>query len=136
MAGGRSVPVSEAIARARALWPQVTVEAASDVFLEAWVDWACAQVGPNWSSLKARDGLAHLLAHMAYRGDPAGVLGGGVPSPGPLKSLTTLGLSASFGAAGNGSYRGGDADLAQTGPGQAFLALRKTIAKVTVPRVF
>jgi hypothetical protein len=132
---GVEVTAEAAIVRVRALWPAVTTGAASDAFLEAWLTWAQAQVGEIWTYAKALDGVAHLLAHIAYKVDPGSLLGGSsAGAAGPVTSLSTLSLSASFGdAAGLGGYTGSDADLSTTGPGRSFLTLRNTLAGVHVP---
>lgn len=131
-----SVTDAEAIAQARAMFPQVTTTAASDAFLGGWMDWARSQVGPAFrTTAKARDGLALLLAHQAYRVDPGGVLGSGGVAAGPVTGLSTLGMSASFGAAGGtGSASSADAELRTTRPGSMFLSLRDTLVTPNVPQ--
>ena len=131
-----SVTDAEAIAQCRAMFPVITTTAASDVFLGVWLTWARAQVGPAWrTTTKSKDALALLLAHQAYRVDPAGVLGSGGVAAGPVTGLSTLGLSASFGSpGGTGSASSADAELRTTRPGSMFLALRDTLVSPNVPR--
>lgn len=129
---------AERIALCRALWPQVTTAAASDAFLTSWLDWAVAFVDDvAWGFPDADVAVAHLLAHVAYRVDPAAELGtGGAMGVGAIASLTTLRLSASFGAGSGASsayFGAADAELATTRPGSMFLALRGTHAAFVVP---
>lgn len=125
------------IARARALWPALTTAAASDTFLSAWLVQARhLAASPRWGALQL-DATAHALAHFAYRVDPAGLLTGGGASAGPVTSLSTLGLSASFaGPAAAQQRSAADAELATTPPGRAFLALRASVASFSAPRVY
>lgn len=117
--------VTAAIALCRELWPAVTTAAASDAFLTAWYDDVQGMAGEVYFGTDTLLARAHLLAHQAYRVDPAGLLGGG-SGVGPVQSVTTSRRSVSYGtAAGVQSATLGDADLATTKPGLAYLRLRE-----------
>lgn len=123
-----------AIARCRALWPAVTVSAASDDFLEAWYTHATQEAGESFFGADQLDAVAHLLAHAAYKVDPAGELGSHPGATGPLTSLRTLDMAATWSAPGAGAASATDADLATTKPGQMYRALRDR-QLATAPRV-
>lgn len=124
---------AEIIALTRALYPDVTVAAASDAYLTSWLTWARQLTGPTWGDLRDQ-GVAILLAHRAYRGDPAGVFGGGgAYATGPLASIGKRSLSASWGGGGATMARNqSEADLTTTRAGLAWLALRDTLPGVVV----
>jgi len=117
------------IARARALWPALTTAAASDALLSTWLPQARHFAGSAaWTP--RLDALAHALAHFAYRVDPTGALGGG-GSAGPVSSLSTLGLSATY--AVRQARSDVDAEFQSTPPGRALLALRASIFAFRAP---
>lgn len=121
------------IALCRALWPQVTVDAASDAYLTAWLPQAKQLTGTQFRA--SRDmAMAHLLAHYAVRGDPSGYFGtGGVAgATGQLASNSTAELSASWGNAPIPKGFEGS-DLLTTRPGQAWLQIFMTLP-VRLPR--
>lgn len=107
---------ADIIAHARALWPAVTVDAASDAFLLARLPGLRRRVSLVDLGEDYDDALAHLLAHTAYRVDPGGTFGTG-PLPGRLTSVHTGALSASFAPGADvGEY-------GYTAPGLAYLDL-------------
>lgn len=121
--------VASAITLCRSLWPAVTEAAASDAFLTAWYADASARAGEAWFDTDQLTAVAHLLAHHAYRVDPAGLLGAGA-GVGAVQSMTTGRRSVSWGSAtGTGSLSPGDAVLATTKPGLAYLELRERHAE-------
>lgn len=125
------------ISLARGLYPALTTGAAPDAFFEAWIPWARAHAGSNFGAYQTH-ALAHLIAHIAYRVDPEGLLGSGGTSPGPVTSISTGALSASFGTvsgAAAGLYSASDAELSTTRAGMAYLALRATRSKIMLPRM-
>ena len=117
---------AEVIATTRVLYPAVTTLVASDVYLEAWLPWAKALIGATAYGTRYGLALSLALAHVAYRDLVA--LGGGAAGPaGAVLSLSTLGLSASFGAIGGGAWwTPTDVEWSTTKPGLALLALRGT----------
>ena len=124
------------IAMARALWPALTVGAASDAFLSASLLWARAadngQVDPPSYLVR----LAHLIAHRAYAVDPAGALGSGNTTGAPLTSIGTRELSNGYGStSATGSASALTAWLATTAPGAEYLALRDSRAPIAAPFV-
>lgn len=122
---------ADTIALTRSLWPGVTVAAASDAFLGAWLTSTRLRVDLCvWGDLYDT-AVAHLLAHQAYRIDPAGVLGtAGAAVAGQVTSIRTGALSATVSDASS-RVASADADLATTGPGAAYLALRDSLASLT-----
>ena len=124
------------IALMRQLWPQVTIAAASDVWCEAWIPNVRGFAGTNFGTYQTY-AFAHLLAHFAYRVDPAGILGTGGAGIGAIMSIGTGKLSASFGAGIEAKIAGmTDAEFATTRPGCAYLALRGTVASINTPRIY
>lgn len=126
---------AQVIARARVLWPALTVTAAPDALLTAWYDWARAidEGSIDWTTYLDR--LAHLVAHCAYKVDPTGALGGGGASGGAATSVRTGALSVSFDAGGKviPSHSPTTAWLASTAPGAAYLAIRDSRGVVASP---
>jgi hypothetical protein len=132
--------LAAAIAKMRALWPQVTEDAASDTWLTEWYADALEAAGSDFfpetaTRLRA---VAHLLAHVAYRHDPCGVFGTGT-NPGTVSAMTTGRRSVTYGgkSAADFAMSMSDAGYATTRPGQAFLALRDrqlgNVPRVVVP---
>lgn len=126
-------PSAVVAARARALWPHLTAAGISDDTLAAWQDWAEAIAGPRFGGARL-DAVAHLVAHAGTRAGAIGSSEGASPA-GEVTGLSTLSLSASFGASGGGGRVGSDADLGATRPGQAYLALRASIPAINLPFV-
>lgn len=126
---------AQVIARARALWPALTVTAAPDALLEAWLPWCRAvdEGSIDWTTYLDR--LANLVAHCAYRVDPTGALGGGGASGGAAASVRTGDLSVTYGEGGRviPSHSPTTAWLASTAPGAAYLALRDSRGVVASP---
>lgn len=119
--------LAAAIAKTRALWPQVTEDAASDTWLAEWYADAIDLAGEEWfdddaTRLRA---VAHLLAHYAYRYDPCGVLGSST-NPGNVSAVTTGRRSVTYAGKGPADHVTNvtDAELASTRPGQAYITLR------------
>ncbi len=117
---------SSAIALCRALWPAVTEAAAPTTFLEGWYLDAVEEAGSAYFGTSTQTAVAHLLAHHAYRIDPAGVLNSGGASPGSVQAVTTSRRSVTYGApaGSSGSASKGDQILMTTRPGQEYLRLR------------
>ena len=113
----------------RTLWPEVTESAASDAFLTAWHRQEALEVrededGGGPYAPDADLALGHLLAHRAYRVNPAGEL--------PEQFSVTAGEvgsigegSASVGASTQSANlsQGGE-DYSTTPPGRAWLAFK------------
>lgn len=119
--------LAAAIAKMRALWPQVSEDAASDTWLAEWYADALDLAGGVWfddapTRLRA---VAHLLAHYAYRYDPCGTFGTG-SNPGSVSAMTTGRRSVTYGGKGPADHatNASDAELSTTRPGQAYIALR------------
>lgn len=118
------------IALARELYPGVTVAVASDTLMTAWLPWARALVGaPEWGA-QYDTGVAMLLA---FRGQASGSSpGGGV---GAVKSVSTLGMSVSYGDVVPASATGMDAWLATQQAGLDWLFTRSTLPSFWAPYV-
>jgi len=118
---------ASAIALCRALWPQVTEAAASDVWLKGWYADAVQTAGASWfdTSEERERAVAHLLAHAAFRLDPFGVFGAGL-QPGVVSAATTGRRSVTYGGRGVDQLVSNvnDASLATTKAGQEYLRLR------------
>lgn len=119
--------VAAAIAKVRALWPQVTEAAAPDTWLAEYYADALEVAGDAYfpetaARLRA---VAHLLAHAAYRLDPMGVFSSGV-NPGTVSAVTTGRRSVTYGGKSPADYALtlSDAALATTRPGQMYLSIR------------
>jgi hypothetical protein len=124
---------ADTISLCRALYPAVTTDAASDAYLSAWLPWARSLTGAiSWGADYDR-GVAMLLAHRAYVGDPAGLLGG-APA-GPLRSLSTLGMSVGMDSPVRAGAGGLSLALATTQPGRDYLAVQATLATYVLPHV-
>lgn len=124
------------IARARALWPPLTIAAASDAFLTASLDWAVKVDSGEIDPPSYLDRLALLVAHRAYAVDPAGALGTGGGGGGPATSIRTRDLAVTYGStAAASSASGTDAWLATTAPGREYLALRDSRDQIAAPFV-
>lgn len=127
---------AEIIARARALYPRVTVSVVSDAYLTVWLPWARQLTGPAFGAMR-NDAIAMLLAHRAFRG-PLGLTLGvdGEVTPGAVESIGKRSLSASFGRRMSDLAQSvGDASLATTGPGCDWLQIREALPGVVVPPV-
>ena len=104
-----ALAAADVVARARVLWPQLTVAAAPQTTALAWVPMALQIAGDVYLELQT-DAAAHALAHCMYRLDPAGVLGTGGGGSGAISSIRTGGLSVGYHGSTTGR-RGSDADL-------------------------
>lgn len=122
------------IEKVRALYPSLTTDVASDVYLTAWLPWARSLVGVESWTTSYDLGVALLLAHLAIRspetGDPSG-------PQGPLTAISTLGMSASFGAGVPADSDALDLWLSSgSTAGPAFLALRNSLPDYALPDLF
>jgi len=125
---------AEIIASARAFWPALTTDAASDVFLTTWLSWARTQQGAaQWGDLYDQ-GLAHLLAHIAYHMDPNDELSGGTVG-GPIRSIATLQMSLSVDSSIADGSDTPTRMAAATKPGGVWLMLRATLPDRILPIV-
>lgn len=130
------MPLSDAatIQLSRDLYPKLTTAAASDAYLTTWLPWARGFVGVSEWGSKYDTGVAMMLAHRAYGDDPAELLGTG-GAAGPVSSITTLGMSASFGSNVTADAGQLELDLATTKPGRDFMAVRATLPDYVLPQV-
>lgn len=120
------------IALLRTRYPAITTSIASDAYLESWGVWAEEIANPEPWGTRWVDGMVLLLAHRV-RADGLLTPGGGA-APGPLRSLSTLGMSASWGASPAEAHVDlADADLSTTPEGRAYLQLRATVLDVVMP---
>lgn len=122
-----ALDTTEVEEKARALWPVVADETAyPSARFTAWQDWAEMIAGPIYTTRRL-EAVANLVVHAVLRSSD------GAAPTGEVTSLRTLSLSASFapGATGGALQR----ELSVTRPGQAFLAIQATIARLHVPRV-
>lgn len=125
---------ADTIALMRALYPQITTGAASDAYLSAWLPWARSMTGAlSWGAQYDR-GVAMLIAHRAMMDDPAGLLGGGAP-PGPVRSISTLGMSLSVDPAVPATAGAWSQQLATTRAGRDYLAVMRTLPAYVLPHM-
>jgi hypothetical protein len=128
-----------AIDLARSLYPLTSVP---DPVLTAWGVWAQRLAGAGFGPDRVQ-AIAHLLGHageMWARATSGGTsTGGGGGVAGVVASSSTSSLSVSYGAwSGAGSWvpaTAGDAALAQTEGGRAYLALRDAVLDISAPWV-
>lgn len=128
------MPLSDAatIALARELYPDVTTVAASDAFLTAWLPWARGLVGLGSWLTQYDTGVAMLLAHQGQRRGTAS--GGGGGASGPIQSISTLGMSVSYGSTAGGTSSL-DLVLSSTRAGSDWLSLRGSLPDYILPIV-
>ncbi len=118
------------IALLRAMYPTITTDVASDAYLEVWLPWARSlEDAIEWATSYDR-GLAMLLAHRVQ----SSVIPGG-NAPGPIKSISTLQMSASFDSAIREGAGALSRQLATTPAGRDWLAARATLPGYVLPRV-
>jgi hypothetical protein len=118
------------IALLRAMYPEITSGVASDAYLEVWLPWARRLEDPIEWGTAYDDGIAMLLAHRVQ----SSLIPGG-NAPGPIKSISTLQMSASFDSAireGSGAL---SRQLATTPAGRDWLAARAVLPGYVLPRV-
>lgn len=126
---GATFTAEEAVALVRAMWPLITTAIASDVYLETWFEDACDACGLAWYGSRRLRAVAAMLAHLALRHDPNGVLAegaAGLARTGQIASVSTKSRSISWaigGAPAPASFT--DADLATTKPGMYLLTLKR-----------
>ena len=136
--------MTAAITLARALYP---LDGAPDAVLEAWYAWADSLTDPTTWAIRGASVLtqarAHLLGHAGevwLRSTSGGTsTTGGSGTAGVVTSAKSSSLSLTMGAwAGSGSWTPGtpgDAALAQTAGGRAYLALRSAVGDISTPVV-
>lgn len=113
-----------AIALMRELYPLLDSNAASDAFLTTWYRQASAIAGDVYFGSETTLARAHLLAHIAIKLDPAGLLADTALGYGVIKNIGTGKLSVGFGGPGVSPIPYSDDDLYSTVPGRAYLMLR------------
>lgn len=118
------------IALLRSLYPAITTGVASDAYLEVWLPWARSLEDAIEWGVSYDTGLAMLLAH---RVQSSVIPGGG--APGPIKSISTLQMSASFDSAIREGAGALSRQLSTTPAGRDWLALRATLPGYVLPRV-
>lgn len=118
------------IALLRELYPSITSGVASDAYLQVWLPWARdLEDAIEWGT-RYDTGLAMLLAHRVQ----SSLIPGGA-APGPIKSISTLQMSASFDSAIREGAGALSRNLATTPAGRDWLALRATLPGYVLPRV-
>ena len=121
---------TEIIAKVRSKWG-VTSAQADDAFLTEWIGDLRELVDPDIFEGAEEDALAALAAHHARMVDPTGAFGSIGGAAGPLTSIKTSSLSATFGAPSGGA--GSDSEYQTTAAGRYFLQLRESRPLTILP---
>ena len=124
--------IAEIIATLRVRYPAITTTVASDAYLESWAGWAEQIAHPSPWGARWGDAMVLLLAHRVLADSPSSPTG---PTSGPLRSLSTHRMSASWGASPVEALTTSlsDAELSTTTAGRAYLALRATVLEIVMP---
>ena len=109
------------------LMPAIAPELEGDEHLETFVELAAGRLSAKVFGARYPEAVAYLAAHLLTMSKR--VSENGVASGGAVASVSTGGLSLSFGQS-NGQSSAADESLKSTHYGQEFLAIRATRAAV------